>query len=196
MRPWGDQIIDTDIDTRSITQALNRIDDFGALGRVRLAGIRIVDEYLARTGTASTSFQRGRVLSRLIQRLIEEQALDDQRRLRGRGAVEWSILYLRVNEGRTLEEIAGTFSMPLRTVGRYYARAKGLLLDRLLSLDTPRTGELHCPLCGTAAGMDVTAGEYTCSRCGARMRVEESRVPAELVIHVRRPEGGSAISIS
>lgn len=183
--------ISSTLGTRSVTEALNRIDDFAALGRVSLAHIPAVDAYLARTGAASTPFQRGRVLSHLIQRSIQEQALSDRRRSRHRDAAEWSILYLRVHQGRTLEEIAHDLSMPLRSVGRYYARAKGLLLDQLLSLDGDTGGRsLHCPLCGTlVATRDTsTAADHTCPTCRARFRVDEVSNSAEMVIHVRRRE--------
>ncbi len=180
-----------DIDKRSITEALNRIDDFATLGSLPLAQLPLIERYLERARTPSSPFQRGRVLSHLTERLIEEQALDHQRRLRGRGAVEWSILYLRVHEGRTLEEIARELSMPLRSVARYYARAKDLLLDRLLTLEGDASvTSLHCPLCGTLVAKrgTSTAADYTCPICSARLHVDETDDRGGMAIHVRPAE--------
>jgi Sigma-70, region 4 len=161
-----------DPEQRAITEALNRIDSFGALGRNPLARSRVVDAGLARAGLSDTSFQRGRVLSRLIRQEVRQQFEEREARPEGRDVAEWTILYLRVHDGLSLQEIGSRLRMPERSVARYYSRAKEQLLDRLytLSEQTADPG-IYCPSCGTR--LENLQPQHTafriCRVCAARM---------------------------
>jgi hypothetical protein len=189
--PDGKQISNSgarerDADLRSLTQALNRVDDYAALGRTAIARLTAVDERLAQLRLRDTPFQRGRVASHLIHDAIAAHVpsgagSDD------RDAVEWTILYLRVHDSKPLEEIGEALSMPVRSVARYYARAKGLLLNHLLDLRFPTDGAgLHCPICGSPLP-EAASQEHVCPQCGAQIRV----TPDENgVLHLRVARDG------
>jgi hypothetical protein len=161
-----------------MAEALNRIDQYASLGRVSLAGGRAVGAELARLQLDDTSFQRGRILSWLIRGEVRRQFERRREDTAGRDVAEWTILYLRVQDGLSLQQIGERLHMPLRSVARYYARAKELLLDRVYGLDERRiTGSVYCPLCGT--GSDATREELptsiACSECGAELDIESDR---------------------
>ncbi len=173
-----------DPDLRAIAEALNRIDQYASLGRVSIARGRAVTAELARFRLDDTPFQRGRILSRLIRdevrREFEQRDVDAV----GPDIAEWTILYLRVQEGLSLQHIADRLQMPLRSVARYYARAKEILLDRLYTLnDTQLSTGIYCPLCGTPSATTredhPTACE--CDGCGATLAIESDR---DSTVHV------------
>jgi len=161
-----------DAEGRAITGALNRIDSFGALGRNPLAQSRVIDAELARAGLEATPFQRGRLLSRLIREEVRRQFEEREARPEGRDVAEWSILYLRVHGGLALQEIADRLKMPVRSVTRYYGRAKEQLLDRLYTLDEQAAGAgIHCPSCGARLAGLPPCGSHICSACNAELDV-------------------------
>jgi len=163
-----------DSEQRAITDALNRIDSYNALGRNPLARSRLIGAELARAGLSETPFQRGRLLSRLIREEIRRQFEERETRPEGRDVAEWSILYLRVHGGLSLQEIADRLNMPVRSVARYYGRAKEQLLDRLYTLDEQvADGGLHCPSCGARLGnLEWERSEpRSCAACGAEIDV-------------------------
>jgi hypothetical protein len=129
-------------------------------------------------GLADTPFQRGRLLSRVIRREVQRQFVGREAGADGRDVAEWSILYLRVHGGLSLQEIAGRLNMPVRSVARYYARGKELLLDRLYTLQeqAPDTG-IHCASCGgrLTGVQQQLSGHYSCDACGAEMDVSALR---------------------
>jgi hypothetical protein len=179
-----------DPDLRAIAEALNRIDQYASLGRVSLAGGRAVSADLARLQLDDTPFQRGRVLSRLIRDEVRRQFEQRREDTAGRDVAEWTILYLRVQDGLSLQQIGERLHIPLRSVARYYARAKELLLDRVYALDEGRiTGRMYCPLCGTVS--DAARAELpistACSGCGAELDIESDR-EATLHILARPPQ--------
>jgi hypothetical protein len=94
----------------------NRIDSFGALGRSQLAQSPLVEAELASAGLSDTPFQRGRTLSRLIRREVQQQFEEREERPTARNVAEWSILYLRVHSGLSLQDIATRLNMPMRSV--------------------------------------------------------------------------------
>ena len=170
-------------DLKAMTAALNRIDEYAALGRTPIAHLPLVTDRLAQYRLRDTPFQRGRIASHLILDTIRAQVPSD-RESAGRDAVEWTILYLRVHNGKALEEISSTLSMPLRSVARYYARAKGLLLDRLLDLaNAPDRSGIYCPRCGTflLAGAATPGAETECPGCNVGIR---SEINADGALHV------------
>lgn len=170
-----------DPDLRAIGEALNRIDQYASLGRVSLAQARSVTAELARLQLHDTPFQRGRTLSRLIRDQVQDQFDRRKQEITGRDVAEWTILYLRLHDGVSLQQIADRLQMPLRSVARYYARAKELLLDRLYALDERQMAHgLYCPLCGTYAG-DARPTSGVCRGCRAELAVEWDGAP---VVHV------------
>src|SRR5690348_1852780 len=154
-----------DPDVRAITEAINRIDGFGTLGRNRLARGSLLDAELNRIGLDDTPFQRGRLLSRLIREEVRRQFEEREANPEGRDVAEWSILYLRVHDGLSLQEIGECLNMPGRSVARYYARAKELLLDRLYTLEenVVQAG-IHCPICGSTL-CDPSQNTLTSGAC-------------------------------
>lgn len=163
-----------DGDRAAMTWALNRLDDVSALGASPLAALPAVTSHLQRNRLEDTPIQRGRVLAHLIRRAIDDRVRQPAGQGQQGDAVEWSILYLHVRERRTIGEIARILSIPERSVGRYYARAKDLLLDRLLALNPQISrSHLHCPLCGGPLDSpDITGPvSITCSLCGAKTDV-------------------------
>jgi Sigma-70, region 4 len=174
----------TDPDIRAMAEALNRIDQYASLGRVSLAQGRAVNAELTRLQLNDTPFQRGRILSRFVRDEVRRQFQRRKQDGAGRDVAEWTILYLRVQEGLSLRQIGERLHIPLRSVARYYARAKELLLDRLYALDEGQiTAGVYCPLCGTradAAREDLPTSS-ACSGCGAELDVE---LDSESTFHV------------
>lgn len=181
--------METDPELRAITDALNRIDSYGALGRTPPAQSALIDTELARLGLQATPFQRGRLLSRLMREEVRRQFEGREMHPEGRDVAEWSILYLRVHGGLSLQEIAERLDMPVRSVARYYGRAKELLLDRLYTLEeeAARAG-VHCPLCGARVGdgQIETPKAQSCAMCGAELTMS-SLGPNTLQIVVKGP---------
>lgn len=173
-----------DPDLRAIAEALNRIDQYASLGRVSLAGGRGVTAELARVQLDDTPFRRGRILSRLIRDEVRRQFERRGADTAGRDTAEWTILYLRVQDGLSLQQIADRLHMLLRSVARYYARAKELLLDRLHTLDEAQmnTG-IYCPLCSTpsAIAREDMSASFECNGCGATLTIESDSESAVLV---------------
>jgi hypothetical protein len=179
-----------DSDLRAIAEALNRIDQYASLGRVSLAGGRAVSAELARLQLDDTPFQRGRILSRLIRNEVQRQFERRREDTAARDVAEWTILYLRVQDGLSLQQICERLHMPLRSVARYYARAKELLLDRVYALDEGRiAGSVYCPLCGTVsdAAREKLPASIVCSGCGAQLEIDSDR-EATLHILARPPQ--------
>lgn len=182
----------TDPDLRAIGEALNRIDQYASLGRVSLAQGRFVNAELARLQLNDTPFQRGRILSRALRFEVRRQFQQRKEEAAGPDIAEWTILYLRTHDGLSLQQIGECLHMPLRSVARYYARAKELLLDRVYDLDEERIlPGIFCPLCGTRsdAACDDPPLSMVCTGCGAEI---ESEPDSAWTIHIRaRPSGRS-----
>lgn len=178
-----------ELSVSDLTAAINLIDDFSALGRTPLAQADIVSVETARPGTSDTAFHRGRLLSDLIRREVTRRA-EQSRRAGGPHAIEWTILHLRVNEERSLAEIATALGMPQRTVGRYYRRAKELLLDRLLSIHGSQQPALFSPACGTRVANTIpeTPTERICSGCGRKLYTTPDE--GDLMVRVTRVRQG------
>lgn len=178
-----------DHDQRAITDALNRIDSFSALGRTPLAQSALIDAELARAGLRDTPFQRGRLLSRLMRDEVRRQFGEREVHPEGRDVAEWSILYLRVHGGLSLQEIAERLNVPVRSVARYYGRAKEQLLDLLYKLEEGAGGAgVHCPSCGARLGhvRPDTPEICNCAVCGSEITIS-SLGPDTLQIIMRAP---------
>lgn len=170
-----------------LTAAVNRLDEFSALGRLQLARRPLVTSELARRREADTPFQRGRILSEIIRREIGRQ-IDGQRAGKGAHTAEWTILHYRINEGYAIEDIADVLSIPPRSVGRYYRRGKELLLNRLYEEERRLTSAtLYCPACGlplSSDRIDDTVALH-CSGCGSSVEVTADSVPHTYALRVR-----------
>src|SRR5947209_5140651 len=101
-----DSLMSDASDLHDVTRAINAVDDFGVMGRTQLAQISLVDAELARLGLPATPFQRGRILSRLIRDEVAGRFDTYRDHPSGRDVAEWTILYLRVHEGSSIETIA------------------------------------------------------------------------------------------
>jgi Sigma-70, region 4 len=174
-----------------MTEALNRLDSYVQLGTQELAYAPVVRLELARAGLDDTAFQRGRALSRLIRREVMKEFERYQAHPTGRDVAEWTILYLRVHEGRSLQEIAQRLNMPPRSVARYYARSKALLADRLYATaeTLPALG-LYCPRCG-ARVLERVPDErtsLTCASCGASLDISPQRDGGSFRVQMQTPD--------
>jgi hypothetical protein len=161
-------------EVREMTSILNRLDDFGWLGETGLGRSRAVTAEMAQRALPDTAFQRGRILSRRVQREVERRFERHRESPQGRDVAEWTILYLRVHEGQSLQDIAQTLNMPLRSVGRYYQRAKQVLLDHLHEGEDIATElHLHCPICGAVLTSSMLAppAVVACPRCRASVEL-------------------------
>jgi hypothetical protein len=159
-----------DPDLQAFTRALLQLDDFPALGRTSLANSELVRQALKERRLPNSTFQRGRVLSQMIQREIQDGFTNRRQSNAARDLPEWTILYLHLLEGHTLDTVSSMLKMPRRSVDRYYRRAKQHLLDELLSKDPISSMfTVFCPLCGT--GIAPLGNEprtvTRCSRCDA-----------------------------
>ena len=168
-----------DPDLRSIAEALNRIDQYASLGRGALARSRAVDAELTRRHLTDTPFQRGRLLSRLLREEVTRQFEQRGVKPAGHDAAEWAILYLRIHDGLSLRQIGERLGMPTRSVARYYARAKELLLDRVYARDEDAiAGGIYCPRCGTRSADNVLPVSFACTGCGAQLTAESDTAGA------------------
>ena len=174
-----------DFDRQSITLALNRIDDLPELGKTALAQMPAVSERFARSTSTDSPLQRGRILSDIIRGIIRERAMEDRQHTAD--AAEWAILVSPIHAHRTIDEIAAALSMPVRSVGRYYARAEDLLLDRLLELQPAASGTIYCPVCGTGLfSADSDVEDSTCPSCRSDVALTRTG-PDRFILQVETP---------
>lgn len=184
--------MEPDPEQRAITDALNRIDSYSALGRTPLAQSALIDAELARGGLRATPFQRGRLLSRMMREEVERQFEQREAQAEGRDVAEWSILYLRMHRGLSLREIADRLGMPMRSVARYYGRAKDQLLDRLYTLEEEAVAAgIYCASCGARLGhvQPETCEVRTCAICGAELTVSSLGPDTLQIIVKSSPDG-------